>query len=245
MKEESRFLAICGWALVGLALFCCCSVEAQFTCITNDNNELTITGYTGPGGDVSIPDSIDGLPVTAIATKACWFNTNIVNLTITNSGITLGEMAFYRCSVLATVAIGPGVTNIGNAAFAYNYTLLSIAVDSSNPNYGSTGGVLFDTPQTTLLQCPGGLTGDYSAGNGNDCGVERVSVLRRDHERDVAGGRDEYPGRRVQQLRDDEYRAGNTCGDNWSGRVPPEWLAQHQLAGVSDEHWTDAIYLLQ
>ncbi len=41
------------------------TAEAQFNCITN-NGTITITGYTGPGGDVSIPSEINGLPVTTI-----------------------------------------------------------------------------------------------------------------------------------------------------------------------------------
>jgi len=41
------------------------AVPAQdYTYITN-NNAITITGYTGPNGAVSIPDTIDGLPVTS------------------------------------------------------------------------------------------------------------------------------------------------------------------------------------
>ena len=34
---------------------------------------VTITGYTGPGGDVVIPDTIEGLPVTNIGNWAFAF----------------------------------------------------------------------------------------------------------------------------------------------------------------------------
>jgi len=37
--------------------------HAQFTFTTN-NGSNTITGYTGPGGMVTIPGSTNGLPVT-------------------------------------------------------------------------------------------------------------------------------------------------------------------------------------
>jgi hypothetical protein len=40
-------------------------LQAQFTYTTN-NGAITITQYTGPGGAVVIPDTINGLPVTAI-----------------------------------------------------------------------------------------------------------------------------------------------------------------------------------
>ena len=40
------------------------AVQAQFT-YTINNGTVTITGYTGPGGAVTIPSTIAGLPVTA------------------------------------------------------------------------------------------------------------------------------------------------------------------------------------
>ena len=40
-------------------------VQAQFTFTTN-NGAITITGYTGPGGNVTIPDTTNGYPVTSI-----------------------------------------------------------------------------------------------------------------------------------------------------------------------------------
>ena len=40
-------------------------VQAQFD-YTTQNGTITITGYTGPGGAVAIPATINGLPVTSI-----------------------------------------------------------------------------------------------------------------------------------------------------------------------------------
>ena len=34
------------------------------------DREITITGYTGPGGDEQIPAMIDGLPITSIGAFA-------------------------------------------------------------------------------------------------------------------------------------------------------------------------------
>ena len=41
------------------------AVQAQFT-FTTTNGTITITGYNGRGGAVTIPDTINGLPVTSI-----------------------------------------------------------------------------------------------------------------------------------------------------------------------------------
>ena len=44
------------------------AVQAQYSYATN-NGTITITGYTGPGGDVTIPDRISDLPVTSIGLR--------------------------------------------------------------------------------------------------------------------------------------------------------------------------------
>ena len=64
---------ICRWCLLPLLLLLAlpAAVQAQFT-YTNNNGAITITGYTGPGGDVTIPDTISGLPVTSIGDYAFW-----------------------------------------------------------------------------------------------------------------------------------------------------------------------------
>jgi hypothetical protein len=138
-------------------------VPAQFSCTTNaDGVSVTVTGYSGPGGDVTIPDTVNDLTVTAIGNNALWFNSNITGITITNNGISIGSQAFLRSYVLTNAVLGAGVTNIGAQAFAYINSLLNISVDPLNPYYSSLGGVLFDSSQTTLIQCPAGMTGSYT-----------------------------------------------------------------------------------
>ncbi|HTY87000.1 MAG TPA: hypothetical protein VMB80_06010 [Candidatus Acidoferrum sp.] len=44
-------------------------IKAQFDFITN-NGAITITGYTGSGGDVAIPGATNGYPVTVIGDHA-------------------------------------------------------------------------------------------------------------------------------------------------------------------------------
>src|SRR5580698_2481656 len=43
--------------------------NAQFQFTTNTDGTLTITAYTGNDVEVSIPDAINGLPVTCIASS--------------------------------------------------------------------------------------------------------------------------------------------------------------------------------
>jgi hypothetical protein len=56
------------------------AVQAQFLCTTNDGT-ITITGYTGPGGAVDIPNSINGLPVISIGNGAFFNRTGLTGIT--------------------------------------------------------------------------------------------------------------------------------------------------------------------
>src|SRR5687767_8739555 len=59
-------------------------VQAQFSYTTN-NGTITITGYTGPGGAVVIPATINGRPVTRIGDQAFYYETSVTGITIPNS----------------------------------------------------------------------------------------------------------------------------------------------------------------
>ena len=109
------------------------AVQAQFTHTTN-NGTLTITGYDGPSGSVSIPAAINGLPVTSIGNKAFGSCTNLTDATIPNSITSLGQGAFYFCSSLTNVIIGTGVTSIGQDAFSFCSRLTSITIPHSVTN---------------------------------------------------------------------------------------------------------------
>lgn len=107
-------LAIACGSLLGLAAPV--ALNAQFT-YTTDNGTITITGYTGPGGEVSIPDTIDGLPVTSIGDKAFCEYASLTSVQIPNSVTSIGGGAFAGCTSLSSIAIPSSVTNIGAGAF--------------------------------------------------------------------------------------------------------------------------------
>lgn len=66
------------------------AIQAQFTFTTN-NGAITITSYTGPGGNVAIPSTINGYPVR-----------------------TLGVNAFDDLATLPGVIIPDSVTSVGD-----------------------------------------------------------------------------------------------------------------------------------
>ncbi len=181
---------ICRWCLLPLLLLLAlpAAVQAQFT-YTNNNGAITITGYTGPGGDVTIPDTISGLPVTSIGDYAFWGQAltsvtipnsvtfigdwafglclSLTNVTIPNSVTSIGHMAFLFCGRLTSVSLGSAVTSIGSEPFEDCTNLTSITIDALNPAYSSVDGVLFNKTQTTLVQYPLGLpAASYTIPNG-------------------------------------------------------------------------------
>jgi hypothetical protein len=103
-----------GLVLAGLAL--ANSAAAQFSFTTNMDNTVTITGYTGSGGDVTIPSVVNGLSVTTIGDFAFSGLTNVSSVTIPDSVVKINGAAFGGCA-LTSVTIGSGVTYIGNYAF--------------------------------------------------------------------------------------------------------------------------------
>jgi hypothetical protein len=155
---------------------------------------ITITGYTGPGGNVVIPDSLTGFTVTSIGNNVFYNLTNLTSVTIPFSVTSIGMGAFYNCINLTNVTIGNNVTRnhltsigelafggctsltstaipdsvfiIGDGAFAGCFSLFSITVDTNNQFFSSVTGVLFDKNQTRLIQYPAGLGGSYTVPNG-------------------------------------------------------------------------------
>jgi hypothetical protein len=136
------------------------TAQAQFYCATN-NGTISITGYYGSGGDVTIPGVIGGLPVTSIAAGA-FLNQTTINVvtvpdSVTNIGAsafegcvwifgvnlptnipTIGDDTFYQCFQLVGINLPNTVTNIGNDAFYSCASLLEIAIPDSVKDIGNS-----------------------------------------------------------------------------------------------------------
>ena len=128
-------------SLIGL-LFLSSSAFADqfgdFTYTVNVENTVTITGYTGAGGNVVIPSIIEGMPVVGIGINAFSYIGSLTSVVIPDSVASIGEQAFYGCDALT-----------------------SIFVYASNTVYSSQDGVLYDKTKTLLIQFPSGKTGGF------------------------------------------------------------------------------------
>jgi hypothetical protein len=132
-----RLRTVCAVRLLLLLLTLPALVQAQdYTYTTNDDNTISITGYTGSGGDVAIPNTIDGLPVTSIEYAAFAGCTSLTNITIPNSVTSIGDAAFDYCTSLTNAMIGTNVTNIGDWAFYHCISLTIVTIPNRVTNIG-------------------------------------------------------------------------------------------------------------
>lgn len=91
---------------------------------------------------------------------------SLVWVTIPESTETIGDYVFSNCSKITEVSIPGRMASIGRGAFEACDSLTDIRVDSSNQNFRSINGVLFNRDATKLLQFPAGKVGEYSVPDG-------------------------------------------------------------------------------
>lgn len=138
MTMKNTLLPLLGFILLTPPLAATAQQFGDFTYST-DGAAITIIGYTGLGGEVTIPDTIADLPVTTISAGAFLYAGSMTSLTFPNS-----------------------VTNINLPGLFQNCSnLLAFIVPPANPSYASVDGVLFNHSQTTLLRYPGAKAGHY------------------------------------------------------------------------------------
>ncbi len=130
---------------------------------TISNNKVTITDCnTSASGELVIPDTIEGYPITFIG-EAAFENCNkLTNILMPDSVTSIGNAAFMGCTSLVSITIPNSVTFIGELVFTECKGLINIDVDENNLNYISVDGVLFNKGKTELIQYPiGNSRTDY------------------------------------------------------------------------------------
>ena len=146
------------------------SVETDWI-FTTSGGEITITGthtgwsgssgYTGPGGDITIPSTIGGLPVVAIGNTTGGFGafetlTNLTSVTIPCSVTSIGWLAFCRCPGLTCVSIPNSVISIGDEAFRACIDLTSVSIPASVASIGYSA--FHYCPSLTSVTIPNTVT---------------------------------------------------------------------------------------
>ncbi|AKB30298.1 Chitin binding protein [Methanosarcina siciliae T4/M] len=110
---------------------------ADYYTYTSSGSSITITGYSGPGGDVIIPGEIEGLPVTAIDDSVFMGYSNMTSVTLPDNVTGIGNNAFQGCTNLTSVTFGDSITEIGSSAFQ-STGLTSVVLPDSVTSMGSS-----------------------------------------------------------------------------------------------------------
>ncbi len=128
--------------IAGALLITACLASAQqygdFIYSAPDGSNIVILAYTGSGGPVVIPDSINSHPVIAIGPAAFSNQTAITSVTIPDSVKVIYHSAFSGCSNLIAAAIGNGVTTIGVSAFQNCTRLIAVTIPDSTATIGDS-----------------------------------------------------------------------------------------------------------
>ena len=103
---------------------------------TDTGSAITLNGYTGLTGAVTLPDSIVGKPVTAIADLAFFNNAVLTSVTIPSGVTSIGAQAFQGCANLTSLTMQVGVTSFGDYAFQGCGKLASLTIPSSVTSIG-------------------------------------------------------------------------------------------------------------
>ncbi len=101
------------------------------------NDQITLTGYTGPGGAVAVPDTINSYPVTTVNNNVFQTSTTLTSVTIPDSVTILGPGAFYECYNLTNATIGNSVASIGDNTFYDCFRLTSVTIGKNVTSIGN------------------------------------------------------------------------------------------------------------
>lgn len=100
-------------------------------------NKVTITDYSGSAKELSIPDAIEGCPVTYIGRSAFRDCESLYNVTIPNSVASIEDYAFRNCSKITEITIPDSVTSIGSSVFTDCSGLTKVTIGNSVSEIGS------------------------------------------------------------------------------------------------------------
>lgn len=170
MKAQYALIKASGLFVVFLSLLTGV-VQAQFTYTTN-NGVITITGYNGPGGLVTIPatltvtnlnNSVTNLPVRYVGQNAFQNLSSITGVIIASNVVSLGTNAFASCRNLASLGLTNGVTSLAQNAFELCTSLTSASIPATVTNIGPT---VFGGCQSLLAINVDAANAFYSSTNG-------------------------------------------------------------------------------
>lgn len=100
-------------------------------------SDSTITRYNGAGGDVVIPQEINGVTITAVGASAFEGNTTITSVMIPDTITSIGGSAFKGCTALSSVKLPAQLSSTGSSVCRGCTSLETVAIPGSLKTIGS------------------------------------------------------------------------------------------------------------
>ncbi|MGN0543663.1 MAG: leucine-rich repeat protein [Acutalibacteraceae bacterium] len=127
---------VCAAAIVFLSPKAGAETEGIYTYTVSNGEAIIERRISDVSGDITIPDTLGGYPVTVISNMLFSYCTGLTSVNIPDSVTSIDECAFYKCTGLTSVKIGNGVTSIGDCAFSGCAGLTSITIPDSVTSIG-------------------------------------------------------------------------------------------------------------
>lgn len=140
---------------------------------TADGGEVTITDYIGTSEHVLIPDTIDGLPVTALGHRA-FYEKTVTTVVVPDSVTEIGDLCFSGDNYLLSLTLPDGLAELSYGALESCYSLMDFELPKGLKTIGA--GALQAIFYLTHLTIPAGVTDIEQMNFLMMHGLEEVSV---------------------------------------------------------------------
>ncbi len=124
-------VVVLAFAVMPMGLFnltASADISGYYTYYVYDGEAVIDDVDTSISGNVTIPSTLGGYPVTSIGYNAFYYCTSLKSVTIGNSVTSIGDYAFWGCTSLESVTIPNSVTSIGDGAFDGCYNLSNVYI---------------------------------------------------------------------------------------------------------------------
>ncbi|MGJ8641836.1 MAG: leucine-rich repeat protein [Luteolibacter sp.] len=145
----------------------------EFTYETN-GGEVTVTRYYGTGGDVVIPQTYDGNPVTTIGSNAFSNQTEITSIEIPEGVTSIENFAFGGCSQMTSVLLPDSLISMGNDAFSSCTSLAGITLPENLESIGNFA--FFNCSGLTSIVIPESVTEIGNSAFSSCTGLTNISL---------------------------------------------------------------------
>ncbi len=131
-------------------------INKDYEYIIHDNQEVWIEQYRGHDEIVTVPASIEGLPVRTIC-KYAFASADAIEIHVEEGIETIETEAFVLCEELNRVELPSSLKKLGQGVFKESTSIEQIVFPNGNSFFYVEDGALYDAVEQALVLLPPGL----------------------------------------------------------------------------------------